>query len=176
MNGCVWILILTDIGWWYLRRREKSKSSSLSEVDESWLCSPLSHRQAICLSPKLGHISRYFFPWERVILFRYHLSSCSCSQFYGLFPHFYSLYLSLCHFVEGFFLFFPGPPPLSPGWPLHLGPASPPLSESSPGWWTDPSSLGAMCQTRIKYNELQRVHSRWHSGCLCAEENTTSED
>lgn len=31
------------------------------------------------------------------------------AQFYGLFPHFHSLYLSLCHFVQFFFFHFPPP-------------------------------------------------------------------
>lgn len=109
----VCILILTDFGRCNLSETKK-KCSTLSEQQNSWLCSPLSHGQAICLSPKLGHISRYFFP----VMCHFALISSLVllsAQFYGLFPHFHSLYLSLCHFVEFFFLFFPLSPPLSAG-------------------------------------------------------------
>lgn len=50
------------------------------------------------------------------------------AQFYGLFPHFHSLYLSLCHFVE---FFFPSPRLSLPA-DLFISPCMFPLIKSPP--------------------------------------------
>lgn len=53
------------------------------------------------------------------------------AQFYGLFPHFHSLYLSLCHFVDFFFFFSPSPRLSLPA-DLFISPRMFPLIKSPP--------------------------------------------
>lgn len=174
----VWVLILTDFGRCNLSETKKKKMLHIVWAAELLALFTIITRTGYLLVAQIRpHLTLFLSP----VMCHFALISSLVllsAQFYGLFPHFHSLYLSLCHFVEFFFLFFPPLPASLCRLTSSSRPACSLLSKARLGCFADPSSSRAMCQAGIKYNELQRVHwwRRRRSACLCAAENTSLED
>lgn len=120
----VWVLILTDFGRCNLSETKKKKMLHIVWAAELLALFTIITRTGYLLVAQIRpHLTLFLSP----VMCHFALISSLVllsAQFYGLFPHFHSLYLSLS-FCGFFFLFFSLSPPLSAGWPLHLAPHVP---------------------------------------------------